>query len=150
MITYRTAAPADIPDLIRLRKAQLADEGQDIHSMDIDSEMLRYFTDQFATGNFTEILACDGDEIVATGAVVFFDFPPSYTNAEGRRAYIANMYTAAPYRGRGIATEILLKLRDLATARGIDKFFLIASSQGKPVYKRIGFDEDPTWLTMSL
>ncbi len=149
MITYRLAVPEDIPDLIRLRKTQLSDEGQDIHSMDIDHEMDRYFRDQFATGNFFELLGCDGEDIIATGAVIFFDFPPSYTNAHGRRAYIANMYTARPYRGKGIATEILTRLHDMGLARGIDKFFLIASPYGKPVYQRFGFAEDPTWLTMS-
>ena len=150
MITYRYATTDDIDTMIRLRKAQLADEGMDIHSMDIDQEMVRYFSEQLASGRFIEFLAEDDGEPIATGAVIFFDFPPSYTNWHGRRAYIANMYTAPGYRGQGIATEMLRRMKEEALARGIDKFFLIASTMGKPVYQRFGYNEDPTWLTMTV
>ena len=149
MITYRQAVTEDIPELVRLRKAQLADEGQDITSMDLDAQMSAYFAEEMAGDSFVEILACDGDEIVATGAVIFFRFPPSYGTPAGRRAYIANMYTADAYRGRGIATEILTRLHDLALSRGVDKFFLIASTLGKSVYERFGFREDPSMLSLS-
>ena len=147
MITYRRATTQDIPDLIRLRKTQLSDEGQDITSMDIDDEMERYFKDAFASGRFTEFLAMDGDEIVGIGALVICDFPPSYANATGRRAYIANMYTAKTHRRQGIAHEMIARCKELAHAQGVTQFFLIASTMGKPVYQSVGFHENPTWLT---
>ncbi|MBR1757739.1 MAG: GNAT family N-acetyltransferase [Lachnospiraceae bacterium] len=148
MITYRKATEKDIPDLIRLRKTQLSDEGQDITSMDIDDEMHRYFTDAFASGRFTEFLAEDEGEIVGTGALIIFDFPPSYANATGRRAYIANMYTAKSHRRRGIAHEMISRCKQLAFSQGVTQFFLIASTMGKPVYESVGFHENPTWLTL--
>ena len=46
-------------------------------------------------------------KIIATGAVIFYVYPPSYSNKTGMSAYITNMFTEPAYRGQGIATKIL-------------------------------------------
>jgi GNAT superfamily N-acetyltransferase len=58
------------------------------------------------------------------------------------------MYTKENYRGRGIATNLLIKLVDEAKTSGISKIWLGASKMGRPVYKKFGFKESDEWLEL--
>ena len=141
MIRYRKAAVSDIPDLARIRKIQLQDEGQSPET-DMDKELIGYFEDRMSSGDLVEWVAEDKHgEIIATAAIVFMDFPPAFTNPTGRKGYIANMYTADRYRGQGIATDLIKKLEQEARNRGITKLVLHASEMGRKVYARIAFAE---------
>ena len=146
---YRIATPADIPDLALLRKKQLADEGI-APTCNIDDSLHAFFARAMADGSLAEWLALDNGQIIATAAIVFYPFPPTYTNPSGIKGYITNMYTADAYRGRGIATAMLQKLADEARARGVHKLWLGASVMGKPVYLRFGFRETDGWLEFTL
>jgi predicted acetyltransferase len=92
----------------------------------------------------------DGDEIIACGAVIFYDFPPSYTNRTEKRAYIANMYTNPNYRGQGIATKLLTNLVNNVKMLGVSKIWLQASKMGKPIYKKFGFLESDEYLELNI
>ena len=146
---YRIATPADIPDLAALRKKQLADEGI-AATCNIDDSLHAFFARAMADNSLAEWLALDNGQIIATAAIVFYPFPPTYTNPSGIKGYITNMYTADAYRGRGIATAMLQKLADEARARGVHKLWLGASVMGKPVYLRFGFRETDGWLELTL
>ena len=143
---YRLATVQDIPVLCRIRKQQLIDEGgTPIPGM--DEELLRYFTDKLADGSLVEWVLEDGGQIIATA---FMDFPPSYTNRTGLRGYITNMYTAPAYRGKGIASSMLGRLKQEAEKRSVHSILLHASVLGKPVYKQFGFTETNQWMELKL
>ena len=72
---YRKATKQDIPQLCQIRKQQLIDEGIP-PSIDIDKDLLRFFQDSFQHNTIIEFLAIDNDQIIATGAVCFYDYPP--------------------------------------------------------------------------
>ena len=78
------------------------------------------------------------------------DFPPSYTNRTGLRGYITNMYTAPAYRGKGIASSMLGRLKQEAEKRSVHSIMLHASVLGKPVYKQFGFTETNQWMELKL
>ena len=146
---YRLATVQDIPVLCRIRKQQLIDEGgTPIPGM--DEELLRYFTDKLADGSLVEWVLEDGGQIIATAAIAFMDFPPSYTNRTGLRGYITNMYTAPAYRGKGIASSMLGRLKQEAEKRSVHSIMLHASVLGKPVYKQFGFTETNQWMELKL
>lgn len=92
----------------------------------------------------------EGEEIIACGGVILYDFPPSYTNRSGKRAYIANMYTKEDYRGQGIAGQLLTKLISEVKELGISKVMLLASTMGKPVYRKFGFVEQDAWMELDI
>ena len=71
-------------------------------SIDIDKDLLRFFQDSFQHDTIIEFLAIDNDQIIATGAVCFYDYPPTFSNQTGRIAYITNMYTKPAYRRQSI------------------------------------------------
>ncbi|WP_036719428.1 GNAT family N-acetyltransferase [Paenibacillus sp. JCM 10914] len=145
---YRKATIDDIKELMELRKTQLVDEGIE-PSMDIDAELYVFFRNKLTDGSLVQWLVEEHGDIVACGAIVIYDFPPSYTNKSGRKGYITNMYTKDEYRGRGIATSVLTKLVDEARQSGISKIWLGASALGRPVYKKFGFKETDEWLELN-
>lgn len=148
-MVYRKATLQDVETLVQMRQTQLMDEGS-VPRYSIDDELLDFFTESLTSGAMVEWVAEDGDEIVATAAIVFYQFPPGYTNKSGRKGYVTNMYTKNAYRGQGIASTLLGKLAEEAKAAGIDKIWLGASPMGRPVYERFGFKDSPNWLELDL
>lgn len=146
---YRKANVHDIPTLVDFRKRQLVDEGIE-PTIDIDTELYAFFTDKLCDGSLTQWLVEDSGAVIACGAMVIYDFPPSYTNKSGKRAYITNMYTDEEYRGQGIATQLLTRLVADAKESEVTKLWLGASKLGRPVYKKFGFVESPDWLEFEL
>lgn len=55
--------------------------------------------------------------------------------------YILSMYTEPDARGRGVATRLVTEMVRWATDRGYPRIFLHASTMGRPVYARFGFEE---------
>jgi len=146
---YRKATSNDIEALVEIRKKQLIDEGIE-PSIDIDKELFDFFHIKLNDGSLVEWVVEDGEEIVATAAIVFYQFPPTYTNKTGWKGYITNMYTAANYRKRGIATALLERLVEEAKARKVKKIWLGASTLGRPVYERFGFKDTGEWLDLTI
>lgn len=148
-MNYRKATIEDMDKLVELRKKQLVDEGIE-PNIDIDTELSVFFENKLSDGTLIQWLAEDLGEIIACGAVIFYDFPPSYTNKTGKKAYIANMYTNENYRGQGIATNLLTKLVKEARILGISKIWLGASKMGRPVYQKFGFKETDEFLELNI
>ncbi|MDR4316721.1 GCN5-like N-acetyltransferase [Niallia circulans] len=146
---YRKATREDINLLMELRKFQLVDEGITADK-DIDNELEDFFQRKLAEGSLIQWLVMEENEIIATGAIVIYEFPPTYTNKSGKKAYVTNMYTKNAYRGKGIATTLLTKLVEEAESLGIKKIWLGASKLGRPVYKKFGFKETDEWMELEL
>ncbi|PAD88479.1 GNAT family N-acetyltransferase [Niallia circulans] len=146
---YRKATREDINLLMELRKFQLVDEGITADK-DIDYELEDFFQRKLAEGSLIQWLVMEENEIIATGAIVIYEFPPTYTNKSGKKAYVTNMYTKNAYRGKGIATTLLTKLVEEAKSLGIKKIWLGASKLGRPVYKKFGFKETDEWMELEL
>lgn len=146
---YRKATREDINLLMELRKFQLVDEGITADK-DIDNELEDFFQRKLAEGSLIQWLVMEENEIIATGAIVIYEFPPTYTNKSGKKAYVTNMYTKNAYRGKGIATTLLTKLVEEAKSLSIKKIWLGASKLGRPVYKKFGFKETDEWMELEL
>ncbi|WP_083953997.1 GNAT family N-acetyltransferase [Cytobacillus eiseniae] len=146
---FRKATIDDCNQLVNLRKLQLIDEGIE-PSINIDAELSMFFKNKLGDGTIIQWLVEDHKDIIACGAIIFYEFPPSYTNRTGKRAYIANMYTKDHYRGQGIATKLLSTLVNEVKQLGITKIWLTASKMGKPVYKKFGFIEVDDDLELSI
>lgn len=146
---YRKATIKDINMLIELRKNQLIDEGVSADK-DINDELEDFFQRKLAEGSLIQWLVIEKNEIIATGAIVIYEFPPTYTNKSGKQAYVTNMYTKNAHRGKGIAITLLTKLVEEAKNLGIKKMWLGASKLGRPVYKKFGFKETDEWMELEL
>lgn len=148
-MNYRKATVDDANLLMEWRKIQLVEEGIKADK-DIDKELEAFFQKKLAEESLIQWIVEEQTEIIATGAILIYDFPPSYTNKSGKKAYVTNMYTKNDYRGKGIATGLLTKLVDEAKSLGITKMWLGASKLGRPVYKKFGFKETDEWMELEL
>lgn len=146
---YRIGTGQDIPVMCRIRKQQLLDEGIKPEA-DIDEELPRFFEKKIADGSLVEWLLEDHGTVVATAAILFMEFPPTYTNPAGIKGYITNIYTDPEYRGKGIASGMLDRLAEEARKRGVKSLWLHASGPGRPVYERFGFAETDRFMELKL
>jgi len=135
---YRRADIADAPLITAFRQQQLIDEGSS-PDVSIAEPLLKYHAAVIADGTLVEWLAVDDGEAVATGAVIFQQHPPSFSNPSGRVAYVTNMYTRPDHRRRGLATSLLNKLMDECRARDCHVVWLRGSRDGLPTYAKYGF-----------
>lgn len=144
---YRLATLSDMDQLIELRKNQLIDEGQSAEDL-IDAELRHFFTKTLTNQSLVQWVIEEQDRFIATAGVLFYEFPPSFMNKDGLRAYVTNVYTEPTYRGQGLASALLNRLVVEAKRRDVRKLFLEASTIGKPMYKKYGFIENDAWMEL--
>ncbi len=142
---FRLATLEDLALLIQLRKQLLIDEGQ-VVSSNIEDQLKAFFVNQFNSNQYVQWLVEQDNQVIATGAIQFIAFPPSYFNPTGIRGYIANMFTHVDFRSKGIAKKLLERLIAEAETRNVQHLFLIASEMGKPLYKKYGFNENDIYM----
>ncbi|MFL0584054.1 GNAT family N-acetyltransferase [Solibacillus silvestris] len=141
----RLATTDDMEILIDLRKRLLVEEGQTVSS-NIDEELRNFFEKQLNSGQFVQWIIEEDKNVLATGGIQFISFPPSYSNSTGIRGYILNMYTTPESRGRGLAKLLVERIFKEAQGRNVHHIFLISSPMGKPLYKKIGFNENDIYM----
>lgn len=141
-LTYKKAAAQDIGRLTEARVEVLLaanglPAGTDMRK--VREQSLAYYQKALGDGTHIAYLVLDGERVVGTGGVSFFQVLPTYHNPSGKKAYIMNMYTAPEYRSRGIARSVLdLLVRD-AREKGVTAISLEATAMGRPVYEKYGF-----------
>ena len=143
---YRKATEKDIDSIVEMRINLLIEEAATIPT-DIRAELKEYFSIEI-NKTIVVMLAEEKDKIVATSSVIFQKYPPSFSNKEGMRAYITNVYTMPEYRRQGISTKLLDKLIEEVKKRGILYVWLWATEQGNYLYKKYGFEELKAFSTM--
>jgi len=143
---FRKATLGDTPALVELRKQQLIDEGLPFRN--IDSELRDYFSSAIAEGSFIAWLALENGSIVATSGLCLYRLPPSFFDPAGVVAHITNMFTAKPYRRKGLAAALLTKILDEARTAGASVARLHSSADGKPLYQKFGFSDSSGYMAL--
>ena len=149
MIEYRKADIGDIQYLVQYRKQQLTDEGE-VFNSEIDNELSDYFMSSMSDNSLISWLAVDGEKIVATSGVCFYQLPPTSLNPSGKNAYITNMYTLPEYRKHGIGSRLLQRVIDEAKMLKYKVIRLHASADGKSIYRKAGFNDTDGYMTLRL
>ena len=125
----------------RLRLALLEELGE--ISVEQDASALRLATAQYYLEHinrdfFTWGVISDG-ELAAVGSLCLFTRVPYPENLTGLEGYILNVYTAQPFRKRGLAQRILESMVEYAETRGIGRLWLHSSHQAERLYSGFGF-----------
>jgi GNAT superfamily N-acetyltransferase len=81
----------------------------------------------------------DRKPVAGLGMMVLDGPPHPYHPADNRRAYVLNVFVEREHRGKGFATALMTLARNEAAARGIAFMTLHASSQGRPLYEKLGW-----------
>lgn len=143
-MNYRRATLKDAEILAELRYLQLLEEEDQfkvdaIVPKDFKSTLLHFFNQHLETDRYIQIVFEEDEKIVATGAIIIYQFPPSFDLENGLKAYVTNMYTVPNYRRKGLASKILEELKQYAKQKGALAMWLGASPLGEPVYLKSGF-----------
>ncbi|HEY0062693.1 MAG TPA: GNAT family N-acetyltransferase [Telluria sp.] len=103
------------------------------------SEAAAFWTASLAAAARDEriVLGAWDEGVLAATVSLLLDFPPN----QPHRAEIAKMMTRVPYRGRGLAVELMREAERLAAERGKTLLVLDTASEGgaAPLYERLGF-----------
>ena len=145
----RKAELKDAALLSETRKLQLIDEGI-APDCDIDAELDVFFKKWLVSENFLQLIAEEDGKLLSTAAVIYYDLPPSFTNKIGVRGYITNVYTAPEHRRKGLSKMLLTELLKDAETRGIKKLWLGASKDGRPLYEKLGFIQQESYMELTL
>jgi GNAT superfamily N-acetyltransferase len=142
MLTHRPAAPADAPLIAHHRQQMFADSGQaGVEAMQsMAANFVAWVAPRLADGRYLGWLFEDAGQVVAGAGMWLIDFPPHWMDPEPVRAYLLNFYVEPSHRGQGLAQQMLDLAVDEARRRGIRVVSLHASTMGRPIYERNGFE----------
>ncbi len=140
----RPATERDLPTLVRHRRAMFLEiRRRSKREMDRHDRVYRRWARRgLRAGEFFAFVveAPDG-QLAGSGAIWLQPQQPRPGRWMAERLpYILSMYTEPAARGRGIASRLVRRMVRWASERGYPRIFLHASSMGRPVYQRLGFE----------
>ena len=148
-MTYRKLTAEDLDPFIRMRIAQLREEGAR-EELDLVPALKDYYRRHLKDGTFVSWLAVDGEKIVGTSGMSFVEKPPYFSCPNGRVGLLSSMYTDPAYRRRGIARELLGRVLEEARAYGCGSVQITASDMGVLLYSDFGFQKNGNFMQYKL
>ena len=148
-IVYRKLTENDLDTFIRMRIAQLREEGA-TEDLDLVPALTDFYHRHMSDGTFVSWLATDGDRIVGTSGMSFVEKPPYFSNPTGKIGLLSSMYTDPDYRRRGIAKELLRRVTEEARAYGCGAVQITASDMGMLLYSDFGFVRNGNFMQYKL
>jgi len=148
-IVYRKLTEKDLDSFIRLRIAQLQEEGA-TEELDLSPALMDYYLRHLADGTFVSWLALDGDRIIGTSGMSFVEKPPYFSCPTGKIGLLSSMYTDPNYRRRGIAKELLNRVVEEARSYGCGAVQITASDMGVLLYTDFGFVKNGNFMQYKL
>ena len=148
-LTIREATLDDIDLLMAWRMTVLREvfSVPDHEPLDkLEQENRRYYRTAIKTGTHIACFTYDHDKVVGCGGVSLYPELPSPDNPTGQCAYLMNIYTAPPFRRRGIGQKTVQWLAEKARQRNSSKIYLETSVAGKKLYRRLGFVPMPDMM----
>jgi GNAT superfamily N-acetyltransferase len=106
----------------------------------LDAAERRYLTRAMPDGTFVAWLVEHRGEVVAGGGLQLRTLQPrpGYVHGEPE-GLVVSMWTEPAHRRRGLGRQVLDALLAWCRARGIRRVTLHASTEGRPLYERVGF-----------
>ncbi|MGP8072127.1 MAG: N-acetyltransferase family protein [Thermoplasmata archaeon] len=141
-VHLRPATVADLELLVAHRIGMWRDIGTRTERSLSDHAPLyrKWIRGRFAGKEVEAVVAEASGRPVGSGALWWMPAHPRPGLPDLVEPYIMSMYTDPEYRGLGLATDIVLALLQRAQHRGAFRVLLHASTQGRPVYERLGFE----------
>jgi GNAT superfamily N-acetyltransferase len=140
-VRFRAARSADLELLVDHRLAMWRDIGtRSERALRAHAPVYRrWIRPMLASGKVEAIIAEVDGRPIGSGALWWMPAHPR-PGLPAVDPYIMSMYTDPQFRGVGLATEIVERLVRSARREGAFRVLLHASTQGRPVYARLGFE----------
>ncbi|MCD8212414.1 MAG: GNAT family N-acetyltransferase [Oscillospiraceae bacterium] len=115
---------------------------------DLEEQNRDYYEKELPAGGHIACFALLDDEIVGCGGLCLTREMPSPDNPTGACAYLMNIYTRAPFRGRGVGEAVVRWLIARAEERQVPKIYLETSDEGRRLYEKLGFADLPDMMKL--
>ena len=145
-MTCRPAGCSDIPGLIRLRLAFLAELHGPLaeeESASISAVLEDYFRRCLGKTLLCYLAEVDG-AAVAAAMLCIAEKPASRNTPTGVFGTVYSVYTQPAFRRRGISAALMRMMLEDGRARGLSYIELSATELGAGVYREVGFEEKPS------
>ena len=142
-IIYDIANLNDIPELVRLRILYMIDDFGSITDEEragMEKQLPRYFERELGKKLIAFVARAEG-RLVAAAYLLIIEKPANPFFLNGLDSEVLSVYTEEGYRGKGICTNLMRNMIDYATEHKISRIDLMATDEGYPIYKKLGFED---------
>ena len=142
-IIYDFANTNDIEDLVRLRIAYMIDDFGSITDYErecMEKQLPDYYERRLGKDLIVFAARVEG-RIVAVAYLLIIEKPANPFLPNGLDSEVLSVYTEEAYRGRGICTQLMKNMIEYGKAHNLCRIDLIATKEGYPIYKKIGFED---------
>lgn len=143
-MNVRMATLKDVDALIKARFDYFAAEKWALSNEEktmISTQLEQYYPEHLNHDFFAAFVEDDNEKIVSTAFLVIAEKPANLSWPTGKTGMILNVLTYPEYRKMGYATNTMSLLIEEAKRKNLSYIELSASHLGKPLYKKLGFQE---------
>jgi len=142
-VVYDMANLNDIQELIRLRILYMIDDfgsvtGEEREGM--EKQLPAYFERELGKKLIAFVARAEG-RLVAAAYLLIIEKPANPFILNGLDSEVLSVYTEKGYRGKGICTNLMKNMIDYAREHNISRIDLMATDEGYPVYRKVGFQD---------
>ena len=142
-IVYDIADPNDIRELVRLRILYMTDDFGSITDEEkegMEKQLPGYFERELGKKLIAFVARAEG-RLVAAAYLLIIEKPANPFFLNGLDSEVLSVYTEEEYRGRGICTNLMKNMIQYAKEHKISRIDLVATEDGYPLYKKLGFED---------
>ncbi|MDX1907381.1 MAG: GNAT family N-acetyltransferase [Bacteroidia bacterium] len=146
-IVIRPGTAADIPAVHALIMELALFEREPEAVKTTPAELL---ADGFGTRPYYEVFVAEDPQQGIVGMTLFYT---AYSTWKGKIIYLDDLIVTESYRGKGLGRRLLDNLITEARTRGVRQMRWQVLDWNEPaiaLYRRIGAELDPTWITCKL
>lgn len=144
LMNLRKVSIDDFELLIRLRIDYLIEDRGSIsqdEKQKIELQLRDYFPKHISDGTFIGVVAEEDNKVISVAFLSISEKPANPAFITGKTGTLLNVHTYSQYRRKGIATKVIMRIIEEARSCGVSYIDLSATSDGKPLYKKLGFNE---------
>ena len=142
-VIFDMAGKDDISELVRLRIAYMIDDFGSICEYErrcMEEQLPEYFNRRLGKELIAFVARAEG-RLVAAAYLLIIEKPANPFLLNGLDGEVLSVYTENEYRGKGICTQLMKNMIEYAKENKLCRIDLMATEEGYPIYKRVGFEE---------
>ena len=142
-IVFDTACTEDIPELVRLRIAYMKDDFGSVSDYErscMEQQLPDYFERRLGKELVAFVARAEG-RLVAAVYLLIIEKPSNPFLPNGLDGEVLSVYTEEGFRGHGICTQLMKNLIEYAKAHALCRIDLMATADGYPLYRKLGFED---------
>src|ERR1700731_3183292 len=145
MISIRSVRLEDLTTICGHRRRMFAESGVPEATLSaMEQPFAAWLAWRLGDGSYMGFLAEEGAAVAGGIGLRLIEWPPGPLHPyEDRRGYILNVFVEPAFRGRGVATQLMLRAEEEFRRLGVTYEVLHATEAGRKVYEKLGWAATP-------